>query len=199
MTQALPGLSARNDEFITSVFPQSLIPPAIKCQLMAGSWVGGTITELFADAPAFRDFLMDKLRLHALLLFPIHIDGLWWGTITMPETLSPPTSTSAEMPSAAGATYGLWSEDEILMLRTATEMAASALQRWQAQANLRVLNDQLEQQVVERTAELRNTVAQLHAEIEERQRAEDALQAARASLEQRLADRTLELATFFDL
>jgi len=60
-------------------------------------------------------------------------------------------------------------------------------------------NVQLEQQVAERTAELQNTVDQLHSEITERQRAEMALQAMMASLERRLADRTQELATFLDL
>lgn len=199
LTQQLPGLSACSDEFISDIFPWSLIPPVANRQLMAGTWIGGPITELFADAPAFRDFLIQKLHLHSLLIFPIHIDGQWWGTITMSESVRQPTWTQADMAHTDSSKYILWTEDEILMLGTATEMIASALQRWQAQANLRVLNNQLEQQVVERTAKLRDTVDQLRAEIEERRRAEDALQVVRASLEQRLADRTQELATFFDL
>ena len=58
---------------------------------------------------------------------------------------------------------------------------------------------ELQQQIAERTAELRRTVAQLHTEITERQRAEAALQEMTLSLEHRLADRTQELATFLDL
>lgn len=58
---------------------------------------------------------------------------------------------------------------------------------------------ELQQQVDERTAELRDTVDLLRAEIEERQRAERALQEMAESLEQQVVDRTEELAAFFDL
>ena len=66
-------------------------------------------------------------------------------------------------------------------------------------AHLRGLNDRLEQQVAERTAELTATVALLQTEIGERERAEAAIQQMVATLEQRVAARTDELATFFDL
>ncbi len=66
-------------------------------------------------------------------------------------------------------------------------------------AHLRGLNDRLEQQVAERTAELTATVALLMKEIGERERAEAAIQQMVATLEQRVAARTDELATFFDL
>ncbi len=58
---------------------------------------------------------------------------------------------------------------------------------------------ELQQQVEERTAELRDTVDLLRAEIEERERAERALQEMAASLERHLVARTEELAAFFDL
>ena len=64
-------------------------------------------------------------------------------------------------------------------------------------AHLRTV--ELQQQVEERTAELRDTVDLLRAEIEERQRAERALQEMAASLERHLVARTEELAAFFDL
>ena len=65
--------------------------------------------------------------------------------------------------------------------------------------HLRNLNEGLEQQVAERTAELTAAVALLQKEIGERERAEAAIQQMVATLEQRVADRTDELATFFDL
>jgi signal transduction histidine kinase len=78
-------------------------------------------------------------------------------------------------------------------------MLTSTLQRWQAEDQLRGLNNRLEQQVEGRTAKLHDTVTRLRQEVKDRQRAETALQEMMTSLEQRLADRTEELATFFDL
>ncbi|HRW10022.1 MAG TPA: tetratricopeptide repeat protein [Caldilineaceae bacterium] len=190
LVQALPSLAAHSEDVVATVFPQSLIPSNVRSQLSNGAWVGGTIEDLFADSPDFRDFLTQKVHLHALLLFPIQIDGQWWGTIVMAE---------AEMAPSNAVDSSLWTEDEILMLGTATEMIASTLQRWQAETDLHILNNQLEEQIAARTVELSDTVEQLRAEIVERRRAEIALQRMTASLEQRLADRTLELATFFDL
>jgi signal transduction histidine kinase len=87
----------------------------------------------------------------------------------------------------------------VALLVTASEMLAGTLLRWQAEANLRVLNEQLEGQVRARTGELRATVQQLQREVSERKQAQDALRATTDSLEQRLAERTEELAAFFDL
>ena len=64
---------------------------------------------------------------------------------------------------------------------------------------LRTLNEQLEQQVATRTAELTATVALLQNEIQVREQAEAEIQQLVATLEQRVAERTDELATFFDL
>jgi signal transduction histidine kinase len=64
---------------------------------------------------------------------------------------------------------------------------------------LRALNEQLEQQVAIRTAELTATVALLQKEINVREQAETEIQQLVATLEQRVAERTDELATFFDL
>jgi signal transduction histidine kinase len=65
--------------------------------------------------------------------------------------------------------------------------------------HLRSLNEGLEKQVAERTAELTTTVALLQQEVGERQRAEAEIQQMVATLEQRVATRTDELATFFDM
>lgn len=66
-------------------------------------------------------------------------------------------------------------------------------------AELLSLNERLEQEVEQRTAELTQMVAQLQQEIIVRERAEADLRQFAATLEQRVAVRTDELATFFDL
>jgi GAF domain-containing protein len=38
--------------------------------------------ETAAAAPDFRDFLLQKHNLHSQLVFPIHLHGQWWGTLT---------------------------------------------------------------------------------------------------------------------
>ena len=86
-----------------------------------------------------------------------------------------------------------------MLLGTASEMIASTLQRWQAEADLRSLNDRLERQVTARTAELGDTVTLLKQEIAERERAEAEIQRMVETLEQRVADRTEELTAFLDL
>ena len=66
-------------------------------------------------------------------------------------------------------------------------------------AELATLNERLELEVEQRTAELTQTVAQLQQEIGVRERAEAEVRLFAATLEQRVAARTDELATFFDL
>ena len=89
-------------------------------------------------------------------------------------------------------------EAELAHLRT-VELQAALDEQARARAQLRELNDRLEQQVAGRTAELRETIDQLQYEIGERERAEAEIQQLVATLEQRVAARTDELATFFDL
>ncbi len=183
-------------------FSWSIIPAEVARQLAAGRWVSGPVAELYAVAPEFRDFPLDEHKLDSVLIFPIHAGGHWWGTVTMTEWGDEPTRADDDRtPPGADAERPIhqWNEDEILLLRTATKMIASTLQRWQAEANLRSLNEQLEQQVEGRTAELRDTVDLLRAEIGERERAERALQEMMVSLEHHLVARTEELAAFFDL
>ena len=115
--------------------------------------------------------------------FPIFINQEWWGFVGFDDC------ENARQ----------WDEQEIMLLGTASEMIASSLLRWQAEADLRSLNDWLERQVRARTAELSDTVTLLQQENAERQRAEGEIQRMVETLEQRVADRTEELAAFFDL
>ncbi len=68
-----------------------------------------------------------------------------------------------------------------------------------AEADLRAMNERLEQQVKARTSNLNTTVTLLQQEVAERQRAETELQRLTQSLEERLVARTRELSAFFDL
>ncbi|MCB0167777.1 MAG: PAS domain S-box protein [Anaerolineae bacterium] len=199
LKQQLPALATRPDDFMASIFPWSIVPAEMIDQLAAGAWVGGPITEMYANAAVFRDFLLYQHNLQLLLIFPIHIDGQWWGTVSMTEGRPEPAGAKTEpMPLDAGE-QRIWTEDEILLLRTAAEMLSSTLQRWQAEDQLRQINERLEQQVKIRTAALSETVELLQQEIQQRQQAQAETERVLASLEQRVAARTEELATFFDL
>lgn len=81
---------------------------------------------------------------------------------------------------------------------TATARQEAELARRHAAETI-TLNEQLEQQVQRRTAELTDTVALLQAEVAARQAAEAEIRQLVATLQQRVAERTDELATFFDL
>ena len=66
--------------------------------------------------------------------------------------------------------------------------------RQQAESRLFLAQDDLEDRVIERTAEINTANVALQAEVLERQRAEEALRRAHDELEQRVAERTRELA-----
>jgi signal transduction histidine kinase len=199
--QSVPRLAAQPDGSVASVFPWSVVPAEVTRRLATGSWVGGSVEELYAAAPELRDFLLLRHQLQWLLMFPIHVSGQWWGTITMIQWDARPTGGEDDEASSRAnpASHIQWTEDELLLFGAAAEMLASTVQRWQVKAKLRSLNEQLEQQVEARTAELNNTIVLLQQEIAERERAEAETQQVLQTLEQRVADRTEELATFFDL
>jgi PAS domain S-box-containing protein len=71
--------------------------------------------------------------------------------------------------------------------------------RQRAEAGLRCAQDELEDRVIERTAEINNTNVALQAEVIERQRAEAALRRAHDELEGRVAERTRALADANDV
>ncbi len=79
------------------------------------------------------------------------------------------------------------------------ELEQEITERIKMEAALQEARDKLEEQVKNRTAELRDTVVQLQKEIAERERAEAEIQKMVETLEQRVAARTDELVTFFDL
>jgi signal transduction histidine kinase len=152
--------------------------------LQAGRPVGGPVETLFTGIPLLSEsFRQQSPPLLSVQFFPIFLNDEWRGFVGFDEC----------------ECVRDWGEQEILMLSTAAEMIASALQRWRAEAALRSLNNRLEREVEARTVELRDAIEVLQCEVKERQRAESALQEMMASLEQRVAARTEELAAFFDL
>ncbi len=72
-------------------------------------------------------------------------------------------------------------------------------QRKQAQIQLEQAHEDLEQRVIERTAQLAAANKRLQQEINKRQQAEDKVQALNVILEQRVADRTRELTALYEV
>lgn len=164
--------------------PWSLWPAILFDALQAGKPEGGPVETLFASTPHWLEAFRHSINpLLSIQCFPIFTGDQWWGFIGFDDCKE----------------ARQWGAQEIILLGTASEMIASTLQRWQAEADLSSLNDRLEQQVRTRTAELNDTVALLRQEIIERERAEAKIRQMVETLEQRVAARTEELATFFDL
>jgi len=143
--------------------------------LQAGQACGGPTEKLFAPTPEMLGDLMD-MGILSVQFFPIHFGDEWWGYVGFDDCL-----TARE-----------WDAEEILVLRTASQMIGSALQRWQAEAALQKAHDELDQQVQLRTAELKDTVERLRREVHQRQRAE-AETRERLAVQQGLANISTQL------
>ncbi len=76
-----------------------------------------------------------------------------------------------------------WDKDIVNLLRMIAEMFANAFERKSREEALHQAQDQLEQRVQDRTAELSTTNTRLQEEIAERQRGEEALQIAKEAAE----------------
>ena len=148
----LPGDLA--DPFYQKL-PWSLVPEQNRVALAAGRACGGPTEQLFASKPEFLKALREQSIL-SVQFFPIHFGDEWWGYVGFDDR-----QTARE-----------WDPQEIVLLRTASQLIASALQRWQAQAGLQQAHDELEQRVQARTAELNDAVQDLRREVRQRQRAE---------------------------
>jgi PAS domain S-box-containing protein len=135
--------------------PWSSAPEQIRLALEASQSCGGATEELFASTPELLDTLLEQSVLSAQL-FPIHFGDEWWGYVGFDDC----------------QTVREWDPQEIMVLRTASRMIASALQRWHAEASLQQAHDELEQRVRARTAELDDAIESLRREVEQRQQAE---------------------------
>ncbi|NCC33689.1 MAG: tetratricopeptide repeat protein, partial [Chloroflexia bacterium] len=156
-----------------ALLPWSLAPAGVAQKLAAGVPIGGLTQEVYADSPLWRDYQRCPGGHCSFQLFPVRIGEQWWGCINITDERS----------------ERIWSEEALLLLSAAAEMLASTIQRWQAEDQLHWLNNQLEEQVGQRTAELSTTVELLRREVHERERAEAAIQQMVVTLDQRLAAR----------
>ena len=150
-----PGFPRNLEIPFSQKIPWSSAPVQNRLMLQEGKACGGPTEELFASTPKLRGDLLE-MGILSTQFFPIHFGDEWWGYVGWDDC-----QTARE-----------WDAEEILVLSTASQMIASALQRWQAEAALQEAHDELEERVQARTAELHDAVERLRREVDQRQRAE---------------------------
>jgi len=149
----------------------SAISLEVRSSLKAGKSIGGPIEQVFASIPTrVEKFKSQHPPLLSVQFVPTHFGDHWWGFIGFDDVV----------------TARQWGQEEILLLQTASEMIGSTLQRWEVEAELQASHDRLEERVLERTAELNETVGLLRQEVTERQKAEAEIR-ERLVLDQALA------------
>jgi signal transduction histidine kinase len=151
----VPGLPRNLENPFSQKIPWSSAPGQNRLALQAGQACGGPTEALFASTPELLGALKE-MGILSVQFFPIHFGDEWWGYVGFDDC-----QTARE-----------WDPEEILVLRTASQMIGSALQRWLAEAALQQAHDELDQQVQARTAELNDAVERLRREVDQRQRAE---------------------------
>ncbi len=87
----------------------------------------------------------------------------------------------------------LFTESEIRVLSLVARLGTSSMNTTLLMQELRIFNEQLEDRVASRTAQLENINLELGNEINERKQIEQTLMLERASLAQRVTERTAEL------
>lgn len=166
-----PGISPHITNPANRMFPASLFPELMCNTLDAGEPFGGPVDTLFASTPSLRDaFLNQRQPLLSVQIFPIHTGGEWWGFIGFDGCY----------------TVREWTEWDIVLLDTSSEIVGNTLQRWEAETRLRETLDKLETLVEERTADLRRLNATLVEEVRSRERLNSDME-KRLRIEQQLA------------
>jgi|GEM_PF-5685374 PAS domain S-box-containing protein len=103
---------------IPPLIPWSLAPPIHQRHLADGLSVGGLVEQMYAGSP-----MLDAVRyagIHASLVVPIHLDGVWWGVLSFDH----------DQPCE-------WDNDERLILRTSAELFGQIIRYWDVQDALR--------------------------------------------------------------
>ncbi|MGW8226467.1 MAG: GAF domain-containing protein [Anaerolineales bacterium] len=165
------GIPAHIDNPVNQKFSLSDLEENLVSRLREGNPFGGPVKRIFASTPELQEsFLSQTPPLLSVMLFPLFDREGWWGFIGFDDCI-----TERE-----------WDEMEISMLRTASEMISSTLQRWEIETRLRETLDILETRVQERTSELSQSNLKLNEEIGQRQLLQNDLE-ARLQIEEQLA------------
>lgn len=126
-------------------FPLSRLPAEMVKTLENGMPFGGPVKKALVSTPEIvENFLNQVNPLLSFILFPIFNRGYWWGYVGFDDCI-----TERE-----------WTDIEISMLRTASEMIGNSLQRWQIENQLRETLEDLEMRVHDRTAALSEEIKQ---------------------------------------
>lgn len=159
-------------------YPWSGVPGQLRSTLQAKQPRGGPVERVFTGAEDLIDAFRRQTRpLLSVQLFPIHFGDAWWGYVGFDDCQAPRE----------------WDEQEITLLRTASEVMGSALQRWEAEAQARQARDELEHRFEERTRELRQrletetALAAISSQLLTEADFEQAVQRALASVGQMLS------------
>ncbi|MCB0168739.1 MAG: PAS domain S-box protein [Anaerolineae bacterium] len=132
----------------------------------AGQTINVTDTTTSALIPEAERSALAAIQITALLSVPLVKNGVLVGNLTVSE----PKPRS-------------WTQDEVELVQETGERTWAAVERGRAEEALRQMNEELEQLVADRTAELRATNKNLEAEIIERKKVEAALRQSKHFLE----------------
>jgi len=155
------GIPAHINNPVNQKFPLSHLPEDFVSDLMNRKPYGGPVKLTFGSTPDLLEaFINQSPPLLSVMFFPLFSKDQFWGFIGFDDCISERE----------------WDEQEISMLRTASEMIENTLQRWEAEAKLNETLDLLELRVEERTAELRRLNEVLVEEIQARQHTQNNLE-----------------------
>jgi len=116
------------------------------------------VTENIQPTPDPRTELVKSYGIRAYACHPLPIQGQVLGTLSF-----------------GTRTRDHFTPDELALMKAVADQVAVAMERKLSEEALRQARDELEQRVLDRTVELRDTVAQLLEEVQERQQAQESL------------------------
>ncbi|NTW00786.1 MAG: GAF domain-containing protein, partial [Oscillochloris sp.] len=99
--------------------PWSVLPNEIYHALATGNLWTGLLPSVLPQQPGLQQ-IVETYEVQSVLCFPITVDAKWWGTISFTDPRPD----------------RIWSDHEILILRTTAKMIGTAIQRWQTETSL---------------------------------------------------------------
>jgi PAS domain S-box-containing protein len=133
-----PGVPPSITNPVNRKYSWSAVSLEVHSSLKAGKTISGPVEQVFASNPSMvENFMSQAPPLFSVLLVPIHFGDHWWGFIGFDDVV----------------TARQWDQEEILLLRTASEMVGNTLKRWEVEAALQESHKQLDQKVIPPTGE----------------------------------------------